>query len=93
MAGARAERLMRTDPVGRIRQRVRIDALRLVVARIAPDDLVVRANDLERDVLRLARQVVVEDRAVRRVLPGRLLGRQRRVGEHVPPHARARPAA
>ena len=65
----RLQRLVRADPVRRVRKRRRIDALRFVRARVAANDLPVRPHDLEREVRDVPRQVVVENRTVGRILP------------------------
>ena len=75
------QRLRRPDPVRRHVHRFLVERLRPIVARVAADERARRGADLERDRRRWrVGQVVVEDRAVGRILSRRKFRRQRRVG-------------
>ncbi len=86
------QRAMRTQPV--IRCVPALDeGLDRIVARVAAHDTPLRVENLDRHGPGRRLQEVVDDRAVGRILAGRLVGRQRRVGVLVPAKAPAPPAA
>ena len=87
-AGGGRQRPQRTEPVQRQVDRRRIRFEHFVRAGVTPHEPAIAAQDLERDWCRGGGlQVVVDDRAFRRIRRRRLVGRQRRVGVHVPAHA------
>ena len=88
-AGLGRQLLRRADPV--VGDVAALDRrLGPVVARVPAHEAALRVEHLERDVLRVGLQVVVDRRAVRRVRRRGLVRRQGRVGVLVPANAQRR---
>ena len=81
------QRLRRPVPVERYGRRGRVCAVRAICARVLADDLTGAVDNLQRHRRRRCLQRVIYDRALGRILRGRLVGRQRRVGVGVPADA------